>query len=204
MTRSSRGVALALLGAQLAGCAATAPSPSPPIGGLSGNSGVVVREDLSRRFIALIGPTTQIEPPFLGTPNTNVARLRSFLDRQTGNTAHQLYVTATYSGNHDWSAARDDAGRALQFIPISRFQIACIEKNCYYAEEFAAKFPESQLSQNSGGFSVTFTDQAGDAQAVPVSANQIAAQLAALADLQKKMAGASPAPTAAPAGAGPQ
>ena len=200
MTRiRSAAVALALLGVEVAGCAPlTAPSPSPQISGLSGNSGVVVREDLSQRFIALLGPEVQIDPPFLGTPNTNVARLRSFLDRRTGETAHQLYVTASYDGNHDWNAAHDGGGRTLQFFPMSRFEIACEGKDkCFYAEEFAAKFPESELSQNRGGFSITFTDQAGNAQSVPVSAAQIGAQLTALADLQKQMAAPPASATAA-------
>jgi hypothetical protein len=200
MTRTRRGwVALALLGVEVAGCAPlAAPSPSPQITELSGNSGVVVREDLSQRFIALVGPEVQLEPPFFGTPDTNVARLRSFLDRRSGETAHQLYVTASYNGNHDWNAAHDSGGRALQFFPMSRFEIACEGKDkCFYAEEFAAKFPESELSQNRGGFSITFTDQAGNAQTVPVSAAQIAAQLTALAELHKQMAAAPPASTTA-------
>jgi hypothetical protein len=201
VTRLGRGrVALTLLGAQLAACAPMAPPPGPQISELSDNSGAVVREDLSGRFVALVGPTAQIAPPFLDTPNTNIARLRSFLDRKTGETAHQLYVTASYRGNHDWTAAHDDAGRALQFIPISRFQIACIGKDCFYAEEFAAKFPESELTQNRAGFSVTFADQAGGAQTIPVAASQVGAQLTALADLQKKM----PAPIAESAAASPQ
>jgi hypothetical protein len=195
--RRSAAVALALLGVEVAGCAPlAAPSPSPQISELSGNSGVVVREDLSQRFIALVGPEVQIEPPFFGTPDTNVARLRSFLDRRSGETAHQLYVTASYNGNHDWNAAHDDAGRVLQFFPMSRFEIACEGKDkCFYAEEFAAKFPESELSQNRGGFSITFTDQAGNAQTIPISAAQVAAQLTALADLHKRTAAAPPAST---------
>jgi hypothetical protein len=197
--RSSAAVALALLGVEVAGCApVAAPSPSPQISELSGNSGVVVREDLSQRFIALVGPEVRIEPPFFGTPNTNVARLRSFLDRRTGETANQLYVTASYNGNHDWNAAHDSSGRTLQFFPMSRFEIACEGKDkCFYAEEFAAKFPESELSQNRGGFSITFTDEAGNAQTVPVSAAQIGAQLTALAALHKQMAAAPPASTTA-------
>jgi hypothetical protein len=193
MTTARRsGVALALLGAQLAACTPSTWSSSPEISQSSGNFGVEVREDLSRRFIALIGPQVQIAPPYLGIPNTNIARLRSFFDRKTGDTAHQLYVIASYEGNHDWSAAHDGAGQALQFIPISRLQIACERPDkCSYAEEFAAKFPASELSNNTGGFAITFTDRTGNAQTVPVSAAQVAAQLTALTDVHKQMAAMS-------------
>jgi len=179
-------VAVALFGAQLAACTSMPPPPIPAAGGSGTASGVVVREDLSGRFIALIGPKVQFDPPFLGTSDTNFSCLRSFLDRQTGKTAHQLYVTASYDGNHDWTAAHDGAGQALVFIPMSRFKIACDAKNnCSYAEEFAAKFPESELSNHPNGFAVTFTDAGGNMQTLPVTAGQVAAQLAALAEIQK-------------------
>jgi hypothetical protein len=199
MRRNCRAeLGIALLGIQLAACA-PAPLPSnTDVSSLAGNSDVVVREDLSGRFIALVGPKAQIDPPYLGIADTNVSRLRSFLDRRTGETAHQLYVAASYDGNHDWTAAHDAAGRELQFIPISRLLIACEEKQkCAYAEEFAAKLPESELVQNTGGFLVTFSDHSGNTQSIPVSAAQVTAQLAALADLHKTMAAASPPATAA-------
>jgi len=189
---------IALFGAQLAACAPMAPASVSAAGDPAATTGVVVREDSSGRFIALIGPNVQFEPPFLGVSDTNVSRLRSFFDRRNGDTAHQLYVAASYEGNHDWTSAHDSAGQALTFIPMSRFKIACDGKdNCSYAEEFAAKFPESELSNNPGGFSVTFTDAGGDAQTVRVSAAQVTAQLDALDALQKHKSGAPPTSTAA-------
>jgi hypothetical protein len=168
----------ALCGLQLAACAPLAPTP----GNLESPSTVAVREDLSERFVALIGPEFQDDPPYLGTPGTNYSCLRSFVDRQTGETAHQLYVVASYDAKRDWDAAHDDHGTALKFIPVSRLKIACDgSENCSYAEEFAAKIPASELSDNRRGFSVTFTDHAGHAQTIVVSAEQAASQLAAVA-----------------------
>jgi hypothetical protein len=186
MKASGRGIVAALLGAQLSGCVAATPSAGPAAGKPVDDAAVAVREDLSGRFAALIGPKTQHDPPYLGTPYTNFSCLRSFIDRRNGDTAHQLYVAASYDIDRDWDAAHDDAGQALKFIPISRFKIACNGKiNCSYAEEFAAIIPESELIRNPRGFSVTFTDRAGDAQTIAVSGNQVAAQLAALAQRQK-------------------
>ena len=139
-----------------------------------------VREHLSGRFIALIGPKTQHAPPYLGTPGTNFYCLRSFIDRKSGQTADQLYVSDSYEGaERNWDAARNSAGRALVFIPISRDEITC-NGGCAYAEEFAANIPENELRENPMGLAVTFTDHAGDEKTITVSANQIAAQLAAV------------------------
>lgn len=185
-------MAAALCGLQLAACAPLAPPPgaSNP----ENQSGVIVREDLSQRFVALIGPEVQDNPPYLGTPGTNYSRLRSFIDRQTGETAHQLYVVASYDAKRDWDAAHDNHGTVLKFIPISRLKIACDgNENCDYAEEFAAKIPASELNDNRRGFSITFTDYAGHAQTITVSGEQVATQLMAVAKYQSRP---HPAPSA--------
>jgi hypothetical protein len=186
MTSGRRGRAAALLGTLLAACAPTAPPTGAGIGTATG-SAVTVREDLSGRYLALIGPPAQHDAPYLDTPQTNFFCLRSFIDQKTGASAHQLYVASSYDAKRDWDAAHDGAGQKLRFIPISRYKIACNRNdNCSYAEEFAAAIPESELRQNPGGLSVTFTDPAGDAQTIAVSSGQISAQLAALGQRQKR------------------
>ncbi len=81
-----------------------------------------MREHLSGRFIALIGPKAQHAPPYLDTPGTNFYCLRSFIDRKTGETVDQLYVSDSYDGTErNWDGAHVIApGSALVFIPISR------------------------------------------------------------------------------------
>jgi hypothetical protein len=193
MTSSRFGRAVALFGTVLAACAPTTP-PTGTGGAAANRSTVAVREHVSGRYLALIGPKAQHDPPYLDTPETNFFCLRSFVDQQTGASAHQLYVAASYDAKRDWDAAHDGAGQTLKFIPISRYKIACDGKdNCSYAEEFAAILPESELRQDPGGLAVTFTDRAGDAQTIAVSADQIAAQLAALAEHEKPTRDASAA-----------
>ncbi|MGH7045455.1 MAG: hypothetical protein ACREE2_03585 [Stellaceae bacterium] len=168
-----------VIGTALAGCAALAPSGEHVTTGLP--AGVVMREHLSGRFIELIGLKAQHAAPFLGTPDTNFYCLRSFIDRKTGASADQLYVADSYDGaERRWSAAYDTSGHALPFIAISRNRITCAA-DCTYAEEFAANLPEHQLRESPRGFAVTFTDHAGDHETIDVTADQIAAQLAALA-----------------------
>jgi hypothetical protein len=194
-SRRRRAIVAAFVGTVLAACAPVAPSVDTGAANSTGAAGVTVREHLSGRYIALIGPKAQHDPPYLDTPETNFFCLRSFIDSQTGETADQLYVVASYDSKRDWDAAHDGSGQGLKFIPISRYKIACQEEdNCSYAEEFAAAIPESDLRQNPQGLSVTFTDRAGNAQTINISAEQIAAQLAALAEHQKpgRDAGAAP------------
>jgi hypothetical protein len=155
----------------------------------SANSGVAAApgaaiapggEDPSSRFIGVIGTRAQHAPLFLGVPETNFYCLRSFVDRRTGETEHQLYVSDSYSGTERrWNAARDGAGRPLRFIEVSRNEITC-DGGCLFAEEFAANIPESELRASPEGLTVIFTAGSGAEKRIVVSGAQISAQLEAL------------------------
>jgi hypothetical protein len=185
MTVRRRGILSAVFAGALSACSGLTPpgSLSTPAGALPSAAkapAVEVREHLSGRFIALIGPKVQHAPAYLDIAGTNFYCLRSFIDRKTGESADQLYVADSYDGaKRDWIGAHDGAGQSLLFIPISRHQISC-EGGCSYADEFAANIPESELRTNPKGLAVTFTDRAGDQKTITVSADQIAEQLAAL------------------------
>ena len=199
MTAAGRSVRLVVLfGAALTACAPLAP---PGAGSGSGAPGVVVSQRHTGRFIELIGPRAQHAPPYLGTPDTNFYCLRSFVDRKTGDTADQLYVSDSYDGaERNWDAAQDAAGRALRFIPISSDEIACAG-GCSYTEEFAADIPQRNLEASRQGFAVTFSDRAGDRKTIGVSGDQILAQLTAVAAQHKALPAAEQktSPVSAPA-----
>ena len=91
MTARGRGILAASLGLALAACA-QAPPPEAPAQP-SAAAVAPAREAIPPRFVGLIGTRAQHAPPFLGVPETNFYCLRSFLDRQTGETRHQLYVS---------------------------------------------------------------------------------------------------------------
>jgi hypothetical protein len=175
------GVFGILLAAALAACAQPpAPETPPQSGGADGPSAAVAEQDPSPRFVGVIGTRAQHAPPFLGVPETNFYCLRSFVDRQTGETLHQLYVSDSYSGpERPWNAARDATGHPLRFLEISRHQITC-DGGCSYVEEFAANIPESDLRTNPGGLRVTFSARSGEEKTIIVSGAQITAQLAAV------------------------
>jgi len=175
MTCRRRGFLAVLLGVALSSCAQLA-SRQP----VAGTPVVEVREGSAQRFITFTGPKAQHAPRFFDIPETNFYCLRSFVDRRTGETAHQLYVTDSYFGaERGWNAARDSTGAALPFVPIGRDEISC-DAGCSYVEEFAANLPESALRASPDGLAVTFSSSSGDEKTILVSGARIAAQLAAV------------------------
>lgn len=171
-----RGALAVLLAFALTACA------QPPQPSTSGDPAAAAAPvDPMPRFIGVVGTRVQHSPPFLGVPETNFFCLRSFIDLQTGERLHQLYVSDSYSGpERHWDAARDGAGYPLRFLEISRHEITC-DGGCSYVEEFAADMPESELRANPQGLSVTFSARSGDEKTIVVSGNQITDQLAAVA-----------------------
>jgi hypothetical protein len=175
MRSCRRGLLAAALTTALTACSPMASGPPD-----AGRSVVLAREDVSPAFIGFIGPKAQHAPPFLDTAGTNFYCLRSFLDRRTGETTHQLYVSDSYFGiERNWNAARDSTGTELPFVAVSRDEIAC-DTGCSYVEEFAATLPESALRASDRGLAVTFVARSGDEKIIFLSGERIAAQLAAV------------------------
>jgi len=191
MTCRQRGCLAVFLGIAMTSCAHLA-HEQPTAGVLVTEA----REDSSHRFILFIGLKGQHAPPFLGIPQTNFYCLRSFVDRRTGETAHQLYVTDSYFGaERDWNAARDSAGISLPFVAIGHDEISC-GAGCSYVEEFAANLPENMLQASPDGLAVTFLSRSGDEMTIVVPHDRITAQFAAIdarrASAQPAALGAQP------------
>jgi len=175
MTCPQRGFLAVSLGVALAACAQLEPRQPTADAPL-----VQVRGDSLPRFVTFVGPKAQHAPPFLGIPETNFYCLRSFVDRRTGETAHQLYVSDSYIGSErGWNAAQVGAGAPLPFVPIGRDEISC-DAGCSYVEEFAANLPESTLRASPDGLTVTFMSRSGDKKTIVVPGERISAQLAAV------------------------
>jgi hypothetical protein len=178
-----RRLAALLLGAALAACTPLAP-PSPPAPAAAAAKPAT---EPTARFIGFVGPKRQHDPPFLDVPYTNFYCLRSFLDRQTGETAHQLYVADSYFGaKRGWEAAHDTAGNALPFTPIDTHEIVC-DKDCAYVEEFAAMLPAAALQASPQGLAVTFTARSGKTMTIRLSGEEIASQLAVVDDARRRV-----------------
>lgn len=180
----------------LAGCAGgtSAPPPNAPA-----VDAVTRSNEQGGRFIALVGPRRQHAEPFLGVAGTNFAALRSWIDTRSGERVTQLYVEDSYFGaERNWEKARDAAGQALKFIPISKNEITC-ENGCSYAEEFAAELPEKLLRARPTGLSVTFTAKLGIEKTIAVPGELVAKQLAALDAAHPLLPTAAAATPTAPA-----
>jgi hypothetical protein len=193
-----RGPAALLLGAVLFACAPVPPPASPAPAPAEARTAPAAVSEPSARFIGFVGPKVQHDPPFLGIPDTNFYCLRSFLDRQTGETAHQLYVADSYFGaKRGWEGAHDTAGNALPFTPIGTNEIAC-EDGCSYAEEFAATIPAAAPRASAQGLAVTFTALSGKTMTIELSGEEIANQVAVVDAQRRRLSPPAAATTARP------
>jgi hypothetical protein len=195
-----RAAAPLLLVAALAGCggvASTPPGGTVAAGGRQPTA-IAVSTEQNGRFVGLSGPERQHAEPFLGVAGTNFYTLRTWIDRRTGDTVHQLYISDSYDGQpRDWYAARDAQGRPLRFIPISKNEITCQRGHCSYAEEFAAAIPEPELRNAAGGLTVTFTARSGAEKTIAVPGELVKAQVTALDRVRSGLATAAASPPAA-------
>jgi predicted small lipoprotein YifL len=177
MKTTAKHLAAALLLLALAGCGGSASAPP------SAQSADEVTRTVEQngKFIELLGPRRQHDPPFLGVPGTNYDLLRSLIDTRSGDTVHQLYVEDSYFGTkREWNAAHAAAGTQLRFVPISLNQISC-DNGCSYAEEFGTDLPEALLRASPQGLAVTFTAKSGAKLTIAVPGDLIEKQLAAAA-----------------------
>jgi len=168
----------------LGGCAAAPAAPE---------SGDAVTQATAEggKFVGVLGPKVQQGEPFLGVPDTNFHALRSWIDRRTGETRHQLYVEDSYTGRQrHWNAAQDLKGKPLRFVSISDRQITCTPA-CSYAEEFAAALPDQALRANPQGITVFFSAKSGAQMAIPVSGELLAKQLAGVEAARRASAAAA-------------
>jgi hypothetical protein len=179
-------VPLFACGLLLVGCVAA------PAGDVSGDT-VIQAIAEGGKFVGVLGPKVQQGEPYLGVSGTNFHALRSWIDRRTGETVHQLYVEESYSGRkRQWNAAQESVGKPLRFIQISSKEITCAP-GCSYAEEFAAALPEQDLRANPQGITVFFSAKSGAQMAIPVSGDLIAKQLAGVDAARRASAAAVPA-----------
>ena len=182
----------------LAGCAMPGEVPTA-----ASSAAATVTQQQRGPFLVLAGPKRRHAEPFVGVPSTNYYLLRSFIDTRTGAVAHQLYLQDSYLGaERVWNAARLATGQTLRFMPISKSEVLC-EKDCSFAEEFAAALPEPLLRANPQGLAVVFTARAGNEKTIAVPGDLVAKQLAAVAAARANRATAAaaaspPAPAVAP------
>ena len=108
--------------------------------------------------------------------------IRSFVDKRSGELAHQLYVHIRYFGERRrYEAAADDHATSLRFVRIDRERGACHYGDCDYEEDFGFELGDKTLRERAGpGFQVKVVAHSGDSLILTIAPGQIVAQLATI------------------------
>ncbi len=133
--------------------------------------------------------------------------IRSFVNKQSGDITHQLYVHVGYTGDRRrYEAATDDHATPLPFARIERDRGACKYGNCDYDEDFGLGLRDTVLRERAGtGFQVKVVAHSGDSLILTVAPGQIVPQLATVDAYRRAhslMGAREPAPVAAFSGQG--
>ena len=141
-----------------------------------------VIEDDFERYIRIVGIGNTSRP---GPISKAQYFLRSFTSKtKKGDTEHQLYVTATYSGEnwHYYNRALLKGGETLEFIDISS-DVDCGGYECTYTKEMVAVIPSDYLQEHSGGFDVKISSKSGNEFVISVTSEQVSKQIEKLESL---------------------
>jgi hypothetical protein len=108
--------------------------------------------------------------------------LRSWVNKQTGATTHQLYVQHHYDGDWiRWTRANGQDAQSLEFSSLSREVRRCYaDRSCSFEEVFGASIPHAAMRASSEGYAVKFYSSTGQSMVVTLDSDQIKAQLAAV------------------------
>jgi hypothetical protein len=140
---------------------------------------VKVSGDKFSKLITFDGPAIGINP-FGGT--FRQWNIRSWLDRNTKVTTHQLYVTVSYDG--DWrfyDAAADDNANDLAVTKIGTKVVYCSAGSCLVSEFVGVDLPEATLvAKAATGLQIKISAKSGDSLVLDVSPAQITAELKAI------------------------
>jgi hypothetical protein len=109
--------------------------------------------------------------------------LRSFIPKNPdGKRVHQIYVLYYYAD--DWNffyGARNCDAQSLEFSSLNREVISCRTRPCTHAETFVIQVPEESLrNTDSRGYLVKVYAKSGYELLIPMTAEQIQKQVAAI------------------------
>ncbi|HKW52842.1 MAG TPA: hypothetical protein VJO12_04060 [Stellaceae bacterium] len=171
--------ALLLLILFLAGC--VAPQPH-----------VTVEDDEFSKEVVIMGWGLYANP--LTTDIYHLWRLRSFVDKQTHQVRHQIYVEIHYEDEYQYfNSAADDTARDLPLLVID-LSSTCPRSTCMHYETIGVAIDDATLRARAAqGFRVKLSARRGSTLILLISPTQIGLQLAAIDGIIHP-----PAPPAAP------
>ncbi len=163
----------------LAACAAPRPA-------------VTIKDDEFSREVEILGMPDDVIV-FSGT--FRKWRLRSWVDKQTHQVTHQLYVFTIIDGEYQYfRSAADDTARSLPVTVIDR-SADCPRYDCAHYETIGVAIDDATLhARADSGIRFKISGRRGEELILPLSPTQIGLQLAAIDRLIQPPAPAAPAP----------
>ena len=158
--------ALLLLILFLAGC--VAPQPH-----------VTVEDDEFSKEVVIMGWGLYANP--LTTDIYHLWRLRSFVDKQTHQVRHQIYVEIHYEDEYQYfNSAADDTARDLAVLAIDRSNL-CPRITCTHYETIGIAIDDATLRARAAqGIRIKLSARRGSELILTLSPEQIGLQLAAI------------------------
>lgn len=155
----------AALAALLAACAPVQPH-------------VTIRADQFSKAVEIFGWGTY-DNPFGGIDRN--WRLRSWVDKDTRQVTHQIYVELSYQMEYQYfREAADDTARSLPVLVIDRSSL-CPHYDCTHFETIGVAIDDETLRARAAkGFRVKISARRGAELILPISPTQIGLQLAAV------------------------
>lgn len=142
-------------------------------------SSVEIEDDEFESYVTFNGVVQSISD--IGLNNPSYHFLRSFVDKETGQRMHQVYVRLTYGA--DWRfyrGAQAVGGESLEFIEIDS-DVDCYSYGCSYKESFGVTVDEDALiAAVNDGFTFKAVSKSGIDTIIEVTPEQISAQRTAI------------------------
>jgi hypothetical protein len=134
-----------------------------------------VEDDKFSKTLSYAGLREWINP-FGGTARNWM--LRTWIDKETRNVTHQLYVEISYSGSwRFYQSANNEQAISLPFIPINRSVGSCFA-GCSFTEIVGVELSDELLREKAlTGFQVKLFAKSGDSLVIDVTRAQIQSQL---------------------------
>jgi hypothetical protein len=153
---------------------------------------VTVNDDQFSKQIEIFG-WGNYENPFGGI--FRQWRLRSFVDKQTHQVTHQIYVELHYDDEYQYFiSAADDTARSLVVLVLDRSSM-CRSSDCTHFETIGVAIDDATLRARAAqGFRIKVSAQRGSEVIMTLSPTQIGLQLAA-ADRLIHLPAAAPSPS---------
>jgi hypothetical protein len=161
---------------------------------------VQVNDDKFSKTITLVG-YEQVQRVHPQGGDSFIHQLRSWINRDTGEVTHQIYVSQVYGGTgwRHWNRANDQTANPMEFNSINKKVGSCSGRGagCVHTETFGIDVGDVALKNAlTTGYMFKIYSQSGEERVLILSADQISKQLDAVAEklFAGKQAGIDAAP----------